>query len=103
MSQYRKIRAQDPDGAQEVEYNFGRLFHQIGQFFLALWRGLKTDLAKAYFRMLHGTTRRRWRFRRQELKESRRYTLPNRWMVGQRTDASYRKAELKGKPRTISL
>ena len=33
MSQYRKIRAQDPHGAQEVEYNFGRLFHQIGPFF----------------------------------------------------------------------
>ena len=33
MSQYRKIRARDPDGAQEVEYNFGRLFHQIGQPF----------------------------------------------------------------------
>jgi len=31
MSQYRKIRAQDPDGAQEAEYNFGRMFHQIGQ------------------------------------------------------------------------
>jgi len=35
MSQYRKIRAQDPHGAQEVEYNFGRLFHQIGQLFTA--------------------------------------------------------------------
>ncbi|KAF9647358.1 TPR-like protein, partial [Thelephora ganbajun] len=32
MSQYRKIGAPDPDGAQEVEYNFGRLFHQIGLF-----------------------------------------------------------------------
>jgi len=35
ISQYRKIRAQDPHGAQEVEYNFGRLFHQIGQLFPA--------------------------------------------------------------------
>ena len=34
MSQYRKIRAQDPDSTQEVEYNFGRLFHQIGWPFL---------------------------------------------------------------------
>ena len=33
MSQYRKLRVQDPDGDQEVEYNFGRLFHQIGQLF----------------------------------------------------------------------
>jgi general transcription factor 3C polypeptide 3 (transcription factor C subunit 4) len=33
MSQYRKFRSQDPDGAQEVEYNFGRLFHQIGKTF----------------------------------------------------------------------
>ena len=31
MSQYRKFRAQDSDSAQEVEYNFGRLFHQIGE------------------------------------------------------------------------
>ena len=33
MSQYRKFRAQDQDSAQEVEYNFGRLFHQIGERF----------------------------------------------------------------------
>ena len=38
MSQYRKFRAQDPDSTQEVEYNFGRLFHQIGEHFL-LFRG----------------------------------------------------------------
>ena len=38
MSQYRKIRTQDLDGAQEVEYNFGRLFHQIGQPFPVLER-----------------------------------------------------------------
>ena len=39
MSQYRKLHAQDPDSAQEVEYNFGRLFHQIGQSFLR-WGGI---------------------------------------------------------------
>lgn len=39
MSQYRKLHAQDPDSAQEVEYNFGRLFHQIGQPFLR-WGGI---------------------------------------------------------------
>ena len=38
MSRYRKLHTQDPDGAQEMEYNFGRLFHQIYQPFLQ-WGG----------------------------------------------------------------
>lgn len=36
LSQYRKLRAPDPQGMGEVEYNFGRVFHQLGQYiFLA--------------------------------------------------------------------
>ncbi|KAG5653250.1 hypothetical protein H0H81_001507 [Sphagnurus paluster] len=30
LSQYRKLRADEPQGMGEVEYNFGRAFHQLG-------------------------------------------------------------------------
>ncbi|KAG6915765.1 hypothetical protein DXG01_009970 [Tephrocybe rancida] len=32
LSQYRKLRTQNPQGLEEVEYNFGRAFHQLGLY-----------------------------------------------------------------------
>ncbi|KAG6826536.1 hypothetical protein H0H92_015434, partial [Tricholoma furcatifolium] len=32
ITQYRKLRAHDPQGLGEVEYNFGRTFHQLGLY-----------------------------------------------------------------------
>ncbi|KAF8060194.1 hypothetical protein FPV67DRAFT_1513697 [Lyophyllum atratum] len=32
LSQYRKLRSPDPQGMGEVEYNFGRAFHQLGLY-----------------------------------------------------------------------
>ena len=59
MSQYRKIRARDSDSTQEVEYNFGRLFHQIGQPLLLHGQGGRLTTLKACSRMLRGITKRR--------------------------------------------
>ena len=58
MSQYRKFHTQDPDSAQEMEYNLGRLFHQIGQPSCAgkgLWtdaEGLFSHVARHYKKVL---------------------------------------------------
>ena len=101
MSQYRKIRAQDPDGEQEVEYNLGRFFHQIGQLSLhCRWGSRLTNRRTVLARrtaLRTGVGDRReksWRG------PQGAYSLE---VFGRRIDALGREAGLKRKPRTISL
>ena len=32
LTQYRKLRGTNPCGLGEVEFNFGRAFHQLGEY-----------------------------------------------------------------------
>ncbi|KAH6893966.1 hypothetical protein BKA70DRAFT_1160794 [Coprinopsis sp. MPI-PUGE-AT-0042] len=36
LTHYRKLRTKDPQTAREVEYNFGRIFHQLGLYSYAV-------------------------------------------------------------------
>ena len=51
LSKYRNLRGENAEGMREVEYNFGRIFHQLGQgFFIYIF--IITFSSKALLRAI---------------------------------------------------
>ena len=61
LSKYRNLRGENTQGMHEVEYNFGRMFHQLGRvlnlysynFSSKIFLGLYSHAVKHYERVLN--------------------------------------------------
>ena len=61
LTRYRELRGEEPDGIGEVEFNFGRAFHQLGKgddsllpvaYFKCTFKGLHSHAVKHYEKVL---------------------------------------------------
>ena len=43
LTRYREMRSIDPGTDDEIEYNFGRVFHQLGQSSIFFIQGIGVD------------------------------------------------------------